>query len=272
VHPVLFSIDGVTVHGYGVMGAIGFLVVCGISLWRATVAGWSRDKVADVIFWTSLAGLVGSRLLYIALMPGQFATFGDWINLRTGGLVFYGALLAGIPVGFGTARRHGLPLRQLADVFGTALPFGHAISRVGCFMAGCCFGGPTDLPWGVIYSDPLAPGPHGVATHPTQLYEAAYLAAIGAFCSWLYGRRRFDGQVMLTYLLLYAICRSFNETLRGDATRRFVLEAALGQWVSTSQAISAAIVIAVVVVTAVAMRVEPPRADPPPTPADPPSP
>jgi phosphatidylglycerol:prolipoprotein diacylglycerol transferase len=251
MHPILTTVFGVPIHWYGVLGAVGFLVVCFIAMSRAHRAGIDRERVADLIFATAIAGIVGSRALYVILNPSQLHGWHDWVNLRTGGLVFYGALLTGLPVGALIIWRYDLPLFKLADIFATALPLGHAIARVGCLMAGCCFGRPTTLPWGVTYSDPLTPAPHGVPLHPTQIYEALYLLAIFGICNWFYPRRRFDGQVMALYLLLYAGCRTLNEFLRGDGTRGWVLEGLLGQHVSTSQGLSVVVALIALVVFAI---------------------
>jgi phosphatidylglycerol:prolipoprotein diacylglycerol transferase len=234
MHPILVTLGGVDVHWYGVMGALGFIVVCVIALARSAALGMVKERVADVIFWTAIAGLVGARGLYVLLNWSSFADWHAMLNIRTGGLVFYGALILGLPAAAIMLWRWKLPPFALGDVFATALPFGHAIARVGCLFAGCCWGKPTDLPWGVVYSDPLAPGPHGIAVHPTQIYEAIYLTAIGALCTWYYPRRKFDGQVLPLYLGLYAVCRAFNEGLRDDPSRGFWF----GGAVSTSQLLS----------------------------------
>lgn len=239
MHPILFSIGNTEIHTYGIAGAIGFLVVSGIALTRSTREGLSRDGVADVIFWAAIGGLVGARALYILLNPEQFASASTWINLRTGGLVFYGALLVGLPVGGAVMARHKLPFFKVMDIFATALPLGHAISRLGCLAAGCCYGTETDLPWAVTYTDPLAAAPKGIPFHPTQAYEAAYLFGIFAVVNAFYPKKRFDGQVMALYLTTYAFCRFFNEFLRADDTRGWFLQAVFGPTISTSQAISA---------------------------------
>jgi phosphatidylglycerol:prolipoprotein diacylglycerol transferase len=238
MHPVLFRVGDFAIHSYGAMGAIGFLAVVFGALRRAEALGWSRDRVVDVMFWSALAGIVGARGLYLLTNPDQFHSLGDAINVRTGGLVFYGAMLTGFPVAAWLIRRAKLPYFALMDVFSTVLPLGHAISRVGCLFAGCCFGKPTDLPWGVTYTDPLAMAPHDVALHPTQVYESAYLLVIFAIVNEFYPNRKFDGQVTLLYLTLYPLFRTLNEFLRYDATRGWFMEGTFGPTISTSQAIS----------------------------------
>ena len=134
------------------------------------------------------------------------------------------------------------------DITATALPIGHAMSRIGCFLAGCCYGVPTDLPWGVTFINPMVDAPVGVPLHPTQLYAVAYLLAIGGAVNWFYSRRRFDGQVMLLYLVLYSVARSVNEVVRGDAERGWVLESLLGQTISFSQGLSLVVAMAAIAV------------------------
>ena len=91
-----------------------------------------------------MTGLVGARLTFVLQNPGAVSSFGDLFDLRGGGLVFYGAFLVGIPVGFAVMYLYALPAFQVWDLLGTAFPLSHAISRVGCWAAGCCYGAPTD--------------------------------------------------------------------------------------------------------------------------------
>lgn len=234
MHPVLFHFGDTAIHAYGFLGSVGFLLASGVVLWRATREGISRDRVADVIFWTSIAAIAGARGLYLLQTPEAARTVWDAVNLRAGGLVFYGAMIAALPVTSGLLLWYKLPFFKSWDIFATALPLAHAVSRVGCLMAGCCYGLPTDIPWAVTYSDPQSSGPLGVAVHPTQAYESTLLFGIFLAANAFYPRRQFDGQVALLYLLAYAGGRSVIEVFRGDAERGFVLGGAL----SVSQAIS----------------------------------
>ncbi|MBW1877487.1 MAG: prolipoprotein diacylglyceryl transferase [Deltaproteobacteria bacterium] len=238
MHPILFHIGDIPVFIYGVQGALGFIVVTLLILRRSRALFLNRDKVVDVIFWTSITAVVGARAVFVYQNLDALQGVGDWVNIRAGGLVFYGALLTGLPVGALLVWRHRLPFYAFTDVVATALPISHAISRLGCLAAGCCYGTPSVLPWAVTYSHPLTDAPHGVSLHPTQLYAALYLFAIGAACNWFYNRKSFDGQVMWLYLVLYAVARSLNEVVRGDVERGWFLEDWLGQTLTTSQGLS----------------------------------
>ena len=137
-----------------------------------------------------------------------------------------------------TVRRAGVPLLEGLDAFGKAFPIGHAIARIGCFAAGCCYGAPSDLPWSVVFSDPTSAAPIGVHLHPVQLYEAAGLFLLGAALFALDKRKRFHGQVILTYVGGYAMLRFLMETMRGDADRGFFMEPVLGSLLTMSQGIA----------------------------------
>lgn len=233
--PVFVDLGGFELRTYGVAGATGFLLMAGLVLRDARRAGWSRDAVIDVILWASLAGIFGARLLF-ALQnpdPGLAGLF----DLRGGGMVFYGALL-GLPVGLGLVFRKGLPLWPLLDAFGRAMPLAHGVARLGCLGAGCCYGVPTNLPWGLVFDHPLSAAPRGIALHPVQLYEALGLFGITALLSWAMTRPHRPGSIFLSYLALYATLRILTERLRGDPDRDFWFPSLLGDSLSTSTGIA----------------------------------
>lgn len=238
--PILFHIGAFPIHTYGALGALAFVVGAGMCLWRASRAGMDKDRVADVIFWMAMTSLVGARLVFVIQNPDAVHRWADLLDVRGGGLVFYGSFVVGIPVGFALMRRYGLPAFALWDIFGTAFPLSHAISRVGCFAAGCCYGAPTSAgaPWAVVFPDSQPLAPPGVPLHPVQLYEAATLVAIAAATNAFYPRRRFDGQVFLLYLVLYAVDRAVLELFRGDLDRGWFLPGIFGQVVTWSQGMS----------------------------------
>jgi len=238
MHPILFEIGGFQIHSYGAAGATGFLLVAAVALYRGRELGVQPERTADLIFWSSIAALVGSRIVYLIQNPTHAVTLYDWVNIRNGGLVFYGAVLAIIPVGSALMRRFEMPFFAMWDIFATAIPIAHGVSRLGCFAAGCCWGLPSDEPWAVTFNNPDSVAPLGSPMHPTQLYEAGYLFGIGLVVNLFYRRKQFDGQVMFLYLILYALGRPVLETFRGDATRGYFMESLLGQSLSYSQGIS----------------------------------
>lgn len=238
MYPILVDLGFTTVHSYGAMGALAFIVGCIVSITRARAIGVAPERMADLIFWTAIAGLFGARLVFGLQNLEQMNTWFDWVNLRAGGLVFYGSVLIGVPVGAYMMYRAKMPFFATWDAIASVLPISHAISRLGCLLAGCCFGLPTTLPWGVTYDHPLAPGPPGTSLHPVQLYEALGLLILGAGLQYLYAHKRWNGQVMAAYLIGYAVVRTLTETLRGDAERGLFLPTIFGDLLSYSQGIS----------------------------------
>lgn len=247
IYPVLINFPGLPLHSYGALGSFGFVLVVFLVLRRTRALGLDKDHVVDVIFWGAIAGIVGSRALFVWQNIEQFHTFGEMVNVRNGGLVFYGAMLAGLPTGALVMWFRKIPFFKLMDVLATAMPIGHGIARIGCILAGCCYGLPTDQPWAVTYSHELAIAPpHGVGLHPVQLYESALLFTIAGIVNGLYAKRAWDGQIMLVYLLLYGVVRSTTELFRGDISRGFLFEDVLGQTLSFSTGISIGIVVVAV--------------------------
>lgn len=259
MHPVLLNIGGFELHSYGAIGSIAFLVLAWYVLRQASAAGWDREALVDVIFWGAMAGIVGARALFVLQNYAQLDGPMSWIDIRQGGMVFYGAPLVGLPVAFAVLVRKKLPFWQVMDVIAVALPLAHGMSRVGCFFAGCCFGTHSDLPWSVVFPEGGA-APHGVSLHPTQLYEATGLMMLSAFLSRKLHRPHFNGQVFLLYLGLYGVLRITTELVRGDVERGFLFESVLGETLSTSQGISLGMFVVVAVLWAVLGRRKPAEA------------
>lgn len=234
MHPDLFRIGPITIHTYGVMVAIGFLLGMGLALRQARKEGIPSERISDLSFYLLLAAIIGSRVFYILLNPGPYiknplAIFKIW----EGGLVFYGGLILAVITGMIYIKRHGLHLWQIADIFAPSIAIGHAIGRLGCFFAGCCHGRPAQVPWAVTFTDPHSLAPLGIPLHPTQLYESAGEFVIFLILILLRKRQAFRGELFWTYVMLYSILRFSVEFFRGDAARGMLAEG-----LSLAQAIS----------------------------------
>jgi phosphatidylglycerol:prolipoprotein diacylglycerol transferase len=143
------------------------------------------------------------------------------LTLARSGGVFYGGLILAVAVALIYIRRIGLPLWTTCDVFAPGIALGHVVGRFGCLFAGCCFGKPTTLPWGITFTDTFAATnvgtPLGVPLHPTQLYEAgAELVILVLLLTTERKGRYFPGRTFWLYMLLYAISRFIIEFFRGD--------------------------------------------------------
>lgn len=237
--PVLIRIGPITIHTYGFLIATAFLLGLWLALRQAAREGLSKEKITDIGFYALFAGLIGSRVFFIATEWEHFSAHPlDMLKIWEGGLVFYGGVIFAIPVAVWYARKQELSLWQTADIWAPSIAIGHAIGRLGCFCAGCCYGLPTDLPWGVTFSNPETLAIRGVPLHPTQLYESG--AELLNFLILLFIRRRkaFHGQLFWVYVLNYAVIRALIELFRGDTERGFILPG-----ISVSQGISAVMLV-----------------------------
>ena len=207
----LFTIFGLPIRSYGLMMVVGFT----LGIWRATRIsvkryGIEKDRVYDIALACLLSGVIGARIVYILLNPGS-ENWGDFIAVWQGGLSFHGGLASAMVCGYVYTRIARLSYWQVADLVAPSVAIGYAFTRIGCFLDGCCHGGPAGLPWGVSFLE------NGVTTppsHPTQIY--AFLASLLIF--WLLTRvermRRRAGFVFVAYVGLYSIYRFLIEYLR----------------------------------------------------------
>lgn len=252
------------VHAYGLLIAAGFLSGIWIAQREARRRGQDGERIADLAFWILVAALVGSRVYFILVNwgdyfgPGRFLAetplgrIPRFLAVWEGGLVFYGGFIGAALTAWLYLKRNGMPFLAHADTIIPSVAIGHFFGRLGCFCAGCCWGGVAHdhLPWAARFppeslayqtfagrANPaafLAPG--GATTlplHPTQLYESfGELALFLVLVIGVRPRKRFHGQVLASWLLLYAVLRWTVEVFRGDVERGVYLGLGAGQWTS----------------------------------------
>jgi phosphatidylglycerol:prolipoprotein diacylglycerol transferase len=234
VDKIAFQIGGINIYWYGVCIAVGFLLGLWTATRRALRAGISGESVADLGLWLMMGAVVGSRLFYvISHWDTEFAgrPLLEVFKLREGGLVFYGGLIGASLACVFAVRLKKLPLWKTADVLAPSIALGYVFGRIGCFMFGCCYGKPCDLPWAVHFPRDHATYPQGV--HPTQLYESLLSLVLYAGLAWLHRHKKFDGQVFAAYLIAYGSLRFTVEFFRGDYPMRY-----LGGWATPAQLFS----------------------------------
>ena len=238
MYPRLLELGPISIYSYGLLLATAYLVGLWYASVRARERGLDANRVTDLGIYIIISALVGAKLLLVVVEFEHFRRDPSelWTVLRSGG-VFYGGLLLAVGVAFWHMRRHRLPVWTTCDAFAPGIALGQAVGRIGCLMAGCCYGSPTDLPWGVTFTNPLAAAnvgtPLDVSLHPTQLYESvATLAILGILLLAERRGRSFPGRTFWSYLLLYPCARFAIEFYRGDP-RGTVFEV-----LSTSQLVS----------------------------------
>ncbi len=246
MYPELFRIGSFPINTYGVWLALAFLSALLVAARLAARDGLPRERVYDLGLWMLLAALAGSKVLMLWTEPGYREDPLKLISLdflRSGG-VFYGGFIGAVTVGYFLIKRYGLPWWKTADAFAPGIALGNVFGRQGCFAAGCCWGKPTGVSWGLHFTEaghnitgvptivehlspdnpaayqlwlqklgnPLAP----LHLHPTQLYESFAALAIFLFLLWLHKRKLFSGQVILFYAVLYGAARFTIEFFRDD--------------------------------------------------------
>jgi len=261
------NIGPLTLHTYGVLLAIAFITGLWVASRQAKAAGLDPARVTDMAVYVLIAGLIGAKVLLVIVEWSYYAhNPRELLSILQSGGVFYGGLIGAFPVAWWYARKHALPPWRTADVLAPAVAIGQAIGRLGCFCAGCCYGRPADVPWAVTFRDAYASRtvgtPLDTPLHPTEIYESLACLAIFFILAAMARRKRFDGQVTLAYVILYAVVRFVIEFYRGDAVRGSVF----GGTLSTSQFIALLMVLAAAVALPYVSkrnRVTPPP--PPPT-------
>jgi phosphatidylglycerol---prolipoprotein diacylglyceryl transferase len=222
MHPILFDSGSFTLYTYGVLLAAAYLIGLQFALTRARTRGLDRQRVMDLGIWIIVSALAGAKLMLLVTDFRQYTQSARaLLDLVRSAGVFYGGLIGAVVVALIYIRRHRMPLWTTTDVFAPGIALGHAVGRLGCLMAGCCFGRPTTVPWAITFHNPAASltsdTPLGVPLHPTQIYEASAELLIFGVLLWLERRGRpFSGRTFWSYMLLYAVSRFVIEFFRGD--------------------------------------------------------
>jgi phosphatidylglycerol:prolipoprotein diacylglycerol transferase len=242
MHPVLIGIAGFKISTYGVLVAAGYMLAI---LWLKSqirfMPNMDEDRFWALVYALFFGAILGGKILYVAVSWDQFAS-DPWSIIRDFryGFVFFGGLIGAVLMGLWAKWKLRIDFMATADFVGVALPMGHAVGRLGCLAAGCCYGKPTSLPWAVRLGGPASSTPEalwGVPLHPTQLYESIANAAIALlllkYALPLAKKKRLaPGTVFLAYVILYSIARFVNEFFRGDDRGWSYAGLWVSQWVA----------------------------------------
>jgi phosphatidylglycerol---prolipoprotein diacylglyceryl transferase len=241
--PKLFSIGSFYLPTYGVLVALGFLAGLSVTVKLARKSGLDAEKITNLAVYVALAGLVGAKLLMIAF---------DWPDIQIFSLatmqaagVFQGGLILALITAFFYIRHNNLPVLGVSDAFAPGVAIGHAIGRLGCFAAGCCWGKECHLPWAVTFKNPdagaLTGVPLNVPLHPAQLYESITEMLLFAFLYWRYQKPHNQGQIIGIYLVVSSVIRFLIEFERfHEQALPFGLPLSITQWIALGLAAAGA--------------------------------
>jgi phosphatidylglycerol:prolipoprotein diacylglycerol transferase len=261
MHPIIISLgDNIKLHSYGLMLGISFVVAWQLGFRYASRQGYPHKVITATYVLAIVFSLLGARLAYVLSNWTDYQLKNEsFFSTSFDGLVAYGGFIGGTLAAWLHLKWRKVDAWGFFDCNAVGLVLGLAITRIGCFLAGCCHGKPTDLPWGVVFppgcqAAETFPGEGGsVPVHPTQLYESLLGLAILPVAIVLFRRRRFTGQAFLVIMALYAVGRFLLEFFRADPDRGTVIGP-----LSTSQFIGLALVPFAAVMYALRRKSAPP--------------
>jgi phosphatidylglycerol---prolipoprotein diacylglyceryl transferase len=246
MHPILFQIGSFTIYSYGVLAAAGFLAGLWFAYRRAPAVGLDPNKIWNLTIYGILVALAISKIWlilsawdYYSANPREIFSIATFQSAGT----FYGGLLGALIWTALYTHFQKMSMLAVLDLMAAPVALGHAIGRLGCFAAGCCYGKPTSVGWGVTFTNPIAEKisgtPLNVAVHPTELYESAAEFLNVVLLVWLGAKRRLTGQIVGAYFILYGIERGTIEFFRGDPGRTLMFH----DRVSLMQLVSIALIL-----------------------------
>jgi phosphatidylglycerol:prolipoprotein diacylglycerol transferase len=233
MHPILINIGSFNLYTYGLFVALGFLTAMQVSKINAKPHGISAEIITDIFFVILISALVGARLLYVII---NFNSYRDNLlgvfHIWNGGLVFFGGFIAAVTACAIYFKKKNLSIFKTADIIAPGIALGHAVGRIGCLFAGCCYGKVCDLPIAIKFTNSDSLAPLNIFLHPTQIYSMISNLILFFTLLWLQKRKKFDGMVFLIYIILYSLFRSIIEFFRGDFRGDFIFD-----FISLSQGI-----------------------------------
>ncbi len=217
MHPILIKIGPITIYTYGFFIASAFLLALGWAGYEAKKQDLDPKIVSDLGFYLIIAGILGARLLYVLMNLRYFRSHPlESIMIWKGGLVFAGGAILGFITAIIYLRSKKQEIWKWADVFAPAIALGQFVGRIGCLMAGCCYGRYCTLPWAITFRDPNSLAPLNVPLHPTEIYHSlAGLVTFFVLCI-LKPRVKATGTIFGIFLVLYGAFRFIIEFFRGD--------------------------------------------------------
>lgn len=234
MHPVIIG----PLKTYGLLLAISFALGIWVAARRGRRADVKVEHIYDLSFVILISSLVGVRLAYVLTHLSEFS--GAWHRvflINEGGLTLYGGIVGALLAGWIFCRRRGLGFLSIADIMLPSVALGIGITRIGCFMAGCCYGKPCDLPWAVQFPDgaPAVLRFGHVTVHPSQLYASAGgFFIFGLLLLWERRSNR-PGETLGRFLILYGIQRYLVDFSRYyEQTQRLWFDWSNNQWLSLS--------------------------------------
>lgn len=227
----LMRIGPIVIYGYGLMIAIGILAAYMAAEYRAKKMNLRHERIFALTMWSLLGGILGAKLLYLITQINEIVANPRIILNISDGFVVYGGIIGGILTGYLYCRKAKLDFLQYFDLVMPSVALAQGFGRIGCFLAGCCYGTETTSPIGIVFHESDF-APNGIRLLPTQLI-ASGLDFLNFFVLiFLAGRKKADGQIAGFYLIFYSVGRFILEFFRGDLVRGNVGSLSTSQFIS----------------------------------------
>ncbi len=263
--------DGVPIFGYGFMMFVGIASATFLAVRNAKMLGLKSEVIMDMLMWLVIPGIVGGRLFYVvqkhfelgflkgmSIPEALFAI----VNLPNGGLVFFGAIIGGLGGFLAYCYRRNLDILLMGDIVLPSVFIGLAFGRIGCFLYGCCYGGPCALPWAVEFPAKSVPWDAQVSRgfiaedaltslplHPTQIYSSVNAFLLATVLVLYLRHRPYNGSALAIGWIMYPIARFIIEILRNDEMGLFGTKFTISQQISIGLFVTGIIFTALLVKT-----------------------
>ncbi len=258
MYPVLLHIGRFNLYTYGLFVALGFMTWIFVSGKFAENSGISSEIPTNIFLIIFVSALIGARLMYVIINFDSYrGNLLDIIKVWKGGLVFFGGFLTAVPVVAVYLKFNGVNIWKTADILSPGMALGHAVGRLGCFFAGCCYGKVCNMPFAVRFTNPDSLAPLNVNLHPTQIYEVFSNLILFILLALLMKRKKNDGSIFLIYIILYSIFRFVIEFFRGDFRGEFFFDV-----ISISQGIGLFVSLAAGIILFMRLRLSSHGSDP----------
>lgn len=215
MRPILFTVFGINIYGYGTMLAIGVIAAVMLVLHRSKERGYDEDKILNMAIFAVIGGIIGGKLLYILTSLDEVAKEKSIAALIGNGFVIYGSIIGGVLGVVLYCRKNNWQLLKIFDLVIPSLPLAQGFGRIGCFLAGCCYGKPTASFIGVKFR-PDSLGPSSAYVYPTQIFSSIFDFILAIVLLNLDKKQKKDGRLFALYMIIYSIGRFFIEFIRDD--------------------------------------------------------
>ncbi|MBU3228375.1 prolipoprotein diacylglyceryl transferase [Clostridium algidicarnis] len=213
--PILFTIFGINIYGYGLMIALGILFGFLLLDKRAKDKGYDSDTIFDVTIFAIIAGVIGGKLLYIITDINTIINNPSMLKDVGSGFVVYGSIIGGALAVYFYSKKNKWNVLKIFDLMIPSVSLAQAFGRIGCLLAGCCYGAPTNSPLSITFTNTLL-APLGVPLHPTQIYSSILDLLLTLFLLWYDKKAPKQGRVFYMYMILYSVGRILIEFIRDD--------------------------------------------------------